>query len=178
MKAHARIRWPCLCALIGMAWSGLALAQGVPGASAGPPVSAPVQSWQAVADDRLDSIRGGFDDGSGLLASFGLDRSVYINGNLVSSRSVQIPDIAHITAQQAEALAAATRANVIQLGHGNSVDPAVLNTTGATVIQNSLDNQNIQSLTRLDITLSGLGLFKNLDLQGSLQAALSGASGP
>lgn len=175
MKRHATIRWTGLCALVGMAWSGLTWAQSPPADVAGT-TEVPIQAWHAVSDQRLDGVRGGFDDGSGLLASFGLDRLVYINGNLVSSSNVKIPDIAHITGQQAEALAAATgTVNVIQVGPGNTVDPAVLQQaagTGATVIQNSLDNQNIQSLTRLDITLSGLGVFKNLDLQGTLQSAL------
>ncbi|OZB68260.1 MAG: hypothetical protein B7X33_04500, partial [Lysobacterales bacterium 13-68-4] len=83
--------------------------------------------------------------------------------------------------QQAEALAAATgAADVIQIGPGNTVDPAVLQQAaglGATVIQNSLDSQNIQSVTRLDITLSGLGLLNGVDLQGSLQAAMSSRMG-
>lgn len=178
MKRRATIRWTCFCALTGMAWNSLAWAQSpLPGDAA----AAPSQSWRAVSDQRLDVVRGGFDDGTGLLASFGLDRLVYVNGNLISGSKVTIPDIAHITAQQAEALAAATgTVNVIQIGPGNTVDPAVLGQlagAGATVIQNSLDNQNIQSLTRLDITLSGLDLFKHLDLQGSLQPALLNGTG-
>jgi hypothetical protein len=138
----------------------------------------PAESWRAVSDRRLDVTRGGFDSGNGLLASFGLDRLVYVNGNLVSSSSVQIPDVAHINRQQADALAAASAVNVIQIGAGNSFDPAALRQTmGATVIQNTLDNQNIQSVTRLNATVNNLNLFNSLNLQSSLQSALIDSRG-
>lgn len=171
----------CLGVLGGIAFSGLASAQGASVPAAGT-VLGTIHAWHPVSDQRLAGVRGGFDDGRGLVVSFGLDRLVYVGGNLVSSSSVKIPDIAHITREQAEALAAATgAANVIQIGPGNTVDPTVLQQAaglGATVIQNSLDNQNIQSLTRLDVTLSGLGLLNGLDLQDSLQAAMSSRAGP
>lgn len=169
-----------LCVLGGIAFSGLAAAQGASAPAAGATL-APTHVWQPVSDQRLADVRGGFDDGRGLVVSFGLERLVFVGGSLVSSSSVKIPDVAHITRQQAEALAAAAGAvNVIQIGPGNTVDPTVLRQAaglGATVIQNSLDNQNIQSLTRLDVTLSGLGLLNGVDLQGSLQSAMSSRIG-
>lgn len=179
MKRSKNFPCRCLCVLAGIVWSGLAWAQGAPGAVL---AGASIRAWQPVSDQRLQSLRGGFDDGSGFVLSFGLDRLVYVDGSLVSSSSVKIPDIAHITRQQATALAAATGAlNVVQIGPGNTVDPAVLQQTaglGATVIQNQLDNQNIQSLTRLDVTLSGLGLLKSVDLQSALQSAMASRMGP
>ncbi|HEY8683048.1 MAG TPA: hypothetical protein VIM06_07740 [Rhodanobacter sp.] len=132
-----------------------------------------------MSDSRLDATRGGFDVGNGLLASFGFERVVYINGNLVSSASVHVPDIARMTPEQASALSAVTGTlNVIQNGPGNTFDPTTLNhVMGATVIQNSLDNQNIQSVTTLDVAVNSLNTFRSLNLQDTLQAALIGSLG-
>lgn len=133
----------------------------------------------AVSNRRLDGMRGGFDAGPSLQASFGIQRAVYINGNLVTSTSVNIPNIGQINAAQASALAAVTNTvNVIQNGTGNSFDPAPLtHATGATVIQNTLNNQNIQTLTTVSAAVNSLDAFKNMNLQNTLQSALTGSIG-
>lgn len=133
----------------------------------------------AVSNRRLDGMRGGFDAGTSLQVSFGIQRAVYINGNLVTSTSINIPDVGQITAAQASALAAVTNTvNVIQNGPGNSFDPAPLtHATGATVIQNSLNNQNIQTLTTISAAVNSLDALKNLNLQNTLQSALTGSIG-
>lgn len=133
----------------------------------------------AVSNRRLDGMRGGFDTGESLQVSFGIQRAVYINGNLVTSTSVNIPDVGQINAAQASALASVTNTvNVIQNGPGNSFDPAPLtHATGATVIQNSLNNQNIQTLTTVSAAVNSLDAFKNLNLQNTLQSALTGSIG-
>lgn len=127
----------------------------------------------AVSDRQLDSVRGGFDAGGGLLASFGIERATYINGQLVAHSQVSIPDVAHITAGQAQALALATSTvNVIQNGPGNVVEPrSFAPGSAATFIQNSLDNQNIQNLTTINATVNTLGAFRAAHLQESLQAS-------
>ncbi|HET7332300.1 hypothetical protein [Dyella sp.] len=71
---------------------------------------------------RLDAVRGGFDLGDGLQASFGIQRAVYVDGNLVTYLNVTIPDLAHITTQQAVSLAAALGTVNVQVGAGNTVD--------------------------------------------------------
>jgi hypothetical protein len=124
-----------------------------------------------VSDRQLDSIRGGFDIGGGLLGSFGIDRATYINGQLVAHSQVTIPDIAHITTQQAAALAVAMQTNVIRNGPGNVADLASFSSApGSTVIQNSLDGQNIQNRTTINATVNTLPLFNALNLQETLQA--------
>ena len=183
-----RIRLPCLCVLtsLSMACAGMVSAQGP--SPAPPPASSRMATggmhaanvWPvAVSDRRLDATRGGFDLGNGLLVSFGIERAVYINGNLVSSTSVSIPDIGRITPDQASALAAATgTVNIIQNGTNNSVDPATFDhATAATVIQNSLDNQDIRSLTTLNVTANSQSMFRSLGLQESLQTGLIGSLG-
>jgi len=133
----------------------------------------------AVSDSRLDSMRGGFDAGSSLQLSFGIERAVYINGNLVTSTSVNIPDVGQMTVAQASALAAVTNTvNVIQNGPGNSFDPSSLtHVTGATVIQNTLSNQNIQTLTTVSAAVNTLDAFKSANFQNTLQSALTSSIG-
>jgi hypothetical protein len=167
-----RIEFSCFRAL-----AGLALMVGV--AQAQEPPMAPAYWPAAVSEHRLDAVRGGFDFGGGLLASFGIERAVYINGNLVASNSVQVPDIGRMTPDQAAALAAATgTVNVIQNGAGNSVDTSAFNqVTAATVIQNSLDHQDIRSLTTINAAVNSQLAFRSLNLQQSLQAGLIGSLG-
>ncbi|MEW9623051.1 hypothetical protein [Rhodanobacter geophilus] len=77
---------------------------------------------QPTSDASLDHVRGGFDLGSGLVASFGLQEETYINGLLVMSTNINIPDISKITQQQAAALASTLDGlNLVQNGPGNSV---------------------------------------------------------
>ncbi len=143
------------------------------------PASASYVAAVAVSDSQLNAVRGGFDTGNGLLASFGLQRLVYVNGNLVTETRVNIPDIAHVTQAQASALAAGSAVNVVQIGPGNQFDPAALHQLGGNVIQNSLDNQHIQSVTTLNTSVNSLGTFQSLNLQDTLQSALLNArSGP
>jgi len=164
----------CMLACLSMAWS-MACAQS--------PVQGPAvpsaKVWQAVSDNRLDAIRGGFDGGNGLVVSFGIERAVYLNGNLVSRTNVNIPDVAKMTADQASALAATTTTvNIIQNGPGNTFDPATFShAAAATVIQNSLDNQDIRSLTTINAAVNDLGTYGSLNLQRSLQAALINSLG-
>jgi hypothetical protein len=125
-----------------------------------------------VPDARLDTVRGGFDLGNGLDASFGIVRAVYVDGALVSYTSVNIPDIAHITTQQATALASALSTVNVQIGPGNSYTPSSMGqTAGATVIQNTLNNQNISNLTTLNVGVNTLNAFRGEGLQQALQNA-------
>ncbi|WP_420997483.1 hypothetical protein ACKI2N_020315 [Cupriavidus sp. 30B13] len=78
--------------------------------SQAPPVRAArstMASWKPVEKDRLDDLRGGFDVGSNLQVSFGIQRAVYINGDLVVATSLTIPNLSRITTDQATRLAAA-----------------------------------------------------------------------
>lgn len=140
------------------------------------PLTTPAQEFDRkhmFSDRQLDSVRGGVDTGGGLIGSFGIDRATFINGQLVAHTSVFIPDIAHVTPQQATALASVTRASLIQNGPGNVADASAFNNApGALVIQNSLDNQNIQSITNIHATVNTLPAFNALNLQDTLQSGL------
>ena len=73
--------------------------------------------WTTMSDDKLDKMRGGFDVAPGLNVSFGIVRSVTINGELVSKTSFDLPDVTRISAAQASLVRAAIAgSSVVQLG--------------------------------------------------------------
>ena len=59
--------------------------------------------WQPVDPARLAQMRGGFQMPSGMMLSFGIERVVFLNGELTARIAVQIPDVARITPAQAQA---------------------------------------------------------------------------
>ncbi|HJU25977.1 MAG TPA: hypothetical protein VJ722_04810 [Rhodanobacteraceae bacterium] len=132
-----------------------------------------------VSDKLLSDTRGGFQLGDGLVASFGISRMVYIDGNLVASTRISIPDLSHVDAAQADALAALVGGvTLIRNGPGNFVDPAAFNhAMGAIVIQNTLNNQQIQAVTTIDATVRNLNQFNSMNLATGLQQALINSRG-
>ncbi|WP_448098581.1 hypothetical protein [Luteibacter yeojuensis] len=77
---------------------------------------------RSVPDVRLDRIRGGFDFGDNLRASFALQRTVLINGMEAMRTTITVPDIANITRDQAAALQDALRTTVVTNGAGGVAD--------------------------------------------------------
>ena len=146
----------------------------------GPTSAGGVAAWGAPAgNEYLATLRGGFDAGSGLSASFGIDRAVYVNGNLVTSSTLYIPDVGQMSAAQASALATMVgTSNVVQTGRGDRLDPsAFAQVTPATLVQNTWNNQRIQTLTTINATVNTLDHFKSLNLQNTLQSALINSLG-
>ncbi|WAC64079.1 hypothetical protein OVA13_04665 [Pseudoxanthomonas sp. SL93] len=131
--------------------------------------------WQPVDPARLAQMRGGFQLPSGMMLSFGIERVVYVNGELTARIAVQIPDVRSITDQQAQSLAEFNRGVVVQVGEGNRFDPAGI--AGGVVIQNTLDNQDINTATRVNVGVDTLGTFQDLNANGALTDALIRAPG-
>ncbi len=152
-------------------------------AAAAPPSGAPDapgpaglgREWTPIDPQRLDGIRGGFQLPGGPLLAFGIERLVHVNGALVAQSSVRIPDIANITPEQARALADFNRGLIVQTGEGNRVVTGAGG--GALVIQNSLDDQRINAVTRLDVSVDTLGIYKALNFNDALVDAQMGALG-
>ncbi len=131
--------------------------------------------WRPVDPARLAQMRGGFQMPSGMMLSFGIERVVYLNGELTARIAVHVPDVARITPDQAQALADFNRGLVIQIGDGNRFDPAQV--AGGLVIQNTLDDQDIRTVTRVDVGVDTLGAYQNLNANGALTDALIRAPG-
>ncbi|MEM5340725.1 hypothetical protein [Paraburkholderia azotifigens] len=126
----------------------------------------------AISEEKLDTMRGGFDVANGLKVSFGISRMAVVNGNLVTQTSFNIPDLSNMTTQQAQALAAANMGSLLQNGVGNVAQQGSVQGLSGAVIQNTLSNQNIQTLTTINAAVNSLGLFKNMNLGSTLNNAL------
>jgi hypothetical protein len=137
--------------------------------------------WITASDRTLDKIRGGFDLGTGLMVSFGISRAVYINGQLITSTTFQVGDLASLTPPQAAALSqqisTQTQAQVVKNGPGNTVELNVGTVPLATYIQNTVNNQTIRSQTIIDATSNGMGMVKGMNLQATINEAIANAIG-
>lgn len=130
--------------------------------------------WTPVSDQALDDLRGGYDVGQALTVSFGIIRSVTINGDLVTQTSFNLPDITKINAEQARvASLAIAETGVIQNGVGNILTDGVRTALPtSTVIQNTLNDQTIETLTIINAGVNSLGLLKFINTQNTVKDAL------
>ena len=150
-----------------------------------PRTLAPQQSgesiWLAASDQTLDTMRGGFDLRTGLMVSFGISRAVYVNGQLITSSTFQVGDLASLAPTQAAALGqqmpTQTQAQVIKNGSGNTVELSTGAVPLATFIQNTVNNQTIRSQTIIDATSNSMGMVEGLNLQATINEAIANAIG-
>ena len=130
----------------------------------------------AVSESSLDEVRGGFQTDSGLQISFGIERAVYINGGLVTTPSLNIVESTGAGGVQVRSLpSAVTTGNLalIQNGAGNTFTTGPLSPSAvATVIQNTLDGQSIQSVTKIDATVNSLQMIRSQNFESSLRGAI------
>jgi hypothetical protein len=133
------------------------------------------EATPAVSQETLQEIRGGFELPANLLASLKLERIAEIDGVRVAHLSVDIPDIAHMTTEQASALAEAAGTLVIQNGPANvyhtNLGPA------STVIQNTLNDQHLLALTTISVQVNSLGAFQEMNFHDGLSQALDAIAG-
>ena len=128
-----------------------------------------------VSDARLDEMRGGFDIATGLQIAFGIERAVFVNGQLVAVTSFNIPNLAQITVPQAQQLAQALNsATIVQTGAGNIAPTTILpGSSAATIIQNTLNNQSIKALTTVNAAVNTLAQFKASNVQSTINSAIA-----
>lgn len=170
-------------ALASAAEQELSSVQGVqtaPAEEAEPPKSTVFgRAAVAVAADKLDGVRGGFETAGGLKVSFGIERAVYLDGALVSTTRLNVADLSRTSAGAAQSRpngveAAAGTLAVIQSGSGNTVIPLALSPTSiGTLIQNSIDGRKIQTITRIDAVVNSASIMRTLNLQSSLRSAIT-----
>lgn len=124
-----------------------------------------------VSEAVLDQMRGGFQSSpNGPILSFGIERTVHLNGQLVSSTVLNIPDLMQLAGNSSRVF------TLVQTGSGNVVTPGTAALPALmTVLQNSLDNQNIQNQTVMNATVGALGWTRSLALGNALSQATIGA---
>lgn len=135
----------------------------------------PIGQVAALDAETLDRIRGGFDmPDSNLRMSFGIERVVYINGQLVASTVLNLGDlqvaagggIGPASMPPGEAVNAL---GVIQNGPGNHFSLQMGSNLAGTVVQNTLNNQQINTLTTINAAVNSLQLLRAIDLQSTIQ---------
>lgn len=146
---------------------------------------------QVASNDELESMRGGFEinaNGLRLLLSFSIESLNYINGVLVASTVLSPVGLTQLNssdagiassvssiplAQQALSTTQLGSVTVIQNGAGNTfVLPQSLSSI-STIIQNTVNNQVIQNLTTLNITLAARQAAAQMTLNSALNQAIS-----
>ncbi|HYP86452.1 hypothetical protein [Variovorax sp.] len=164
-----RIALPFLAAAIG--------ACGLTPASAEPALQRHEEIWMAVSDNTLDSQRGGFDIGAGLLVSFGISRAAYINGALVTQTTLNLGQLDKITPLQAAELSRQmSTLNLVQNGPGNSV-AGPLGPLGGTVIQNTLNDQYIANHTVINADTNSMSMMKDINTARTITDGIARAVG-
>lgn len=124
-------------------------------------------------DDSLDGIRGGFElADSNLKFSFGIERAVFINGQLSASTVLNLRDLQWTvgTGKAPEVLTNGVPGalGVIQNGAGNVVPAQLGGNLAGTVIQNTLNNQNIQTVTTINAAVNSAQMLRAMSLQTSI----------
>jgi len=167
---HWRSRWLLLNGLCAVFFAGNCQAQNV--------VPQPEnRTWLAVSNRTLEQLRGGFDVAPGLTVSFGVSRAVVVNGQLLTSTSFQVDDIAKLTAAQARLAGGqpGLASQVVQNGPGNTIAPGAVGIPLGIYVQNTLNQQTIHSETVIQAASSGLSMVKSLNLQATLSESINNA---
>jgi hypothetical protein len=157
----SRKMWIRLLAASGCAWT-CSLAH-----------AAPPSEWIAVDESQLAEMRGGFTGDNGLRISFGVERSVSINGEVLSAARFNVNDAGKLHGQL-PTITAQGATTLIQNGAGNMFQPGQLSSAAAaTFVQNSLNDQTIRSTTVVNAATNSLEFLKGINLQSALGQALS-----
>lgn len=185
---HRFTSWAaCLCTLLCLA---------LPAGAQSVDAAAKSQPWLTVDDATLARMRGGFAVGDGLLVTLGITRALYVNGALVTESQLHLNTMNTLSAAQAAQLGQQLQAlNLVQIGPGNVFQPggaamlsSVQGTASAmvssiaglgpgTIIQNSLNNQNILQRTTIDASSTGLSMLRAAQLQSDISQAVQQAVG-
>ena len=128
-----------------------------------------------VSEATLDAQRGGFDVPE-LRIALQLERAAYVNGEEIVRLTADIPDVTHMTVAQAQTLANAASALVIQSGPDNGFNAVQLG-PASTVIQNTLNDQQLVAMTTLNVQVNSLAAFREAGFQDSLRSGLGSITG-
>lgn len=124
------------------------------------------EGFPAVSSGQLDTMRGGFHTRSGLQISLGITKAVMIDGVLQTMNTLNIQNLARLQGLESGFTATGLLPETVTL---------VRNSGFNTLIQNSLNQKNIQSLTIIDSTVTNAGLFRQINLMSRINEQLIGA---
>ncbi len=99
------------------------------------PAPSPFGNATRLSDETLETLRGGFTTTSGLQISFGIERAVYINGDLVTATALNVTAglAASITADAQQRVASALAESPLQTAAAPATATAVSSATATAV---------------------------------------------
>lgn len=130
------------------------------------------EGWERVARAELDGTRGGFLTPNGLRVSFGIERAVYINGNLVATTRLTVSELGAVSGTGAS-ISGSPGFSLIQNGALGTVTGAIAPGSVGTVIQNALNGQQIQNTTTINATVNSLDVMRSINLQSTIRNAVT-----
>lgn len=157
---------------------GSSLPMNVPGLEALEPAPNPLgNNLVALADSSLDDIRGGFElADTNLKFSFGIERAVFVNGELVASTVLNVKDLQLAvgggTSQVTMSSSVPGAIGVVQNGTGNGIAAQFTSNQAGTVIQNALNDQKIQNITTINATVNSAQMMRAMSVQSAIQQGL------
>lgn len=138
------------------------------------PVNPTLDGMATVDESALGNMRGGISIGGDMDITVGLTRSASINGIEEYSSSLHIENL---NAGLSPGDLSSVNSVLIQNGAGNVASPAILDALSGnytTVIQNSLDNQELATKTVLDISIGNVSsAMRGLSAQQAISDSLS-----
>jgi hypothetical protein len=182
-----------------LAMQGCLLAAASAGALAQPPERpGSAQNGDPLSNERLDALRGGLEVNS-LLMSLGIERAIFINGELATLTRLNVPGVnsgaSFSSAPPAGGKLASPGAaapggsnasaprlvsqnansfSVVQNGAGNTVAlPANLPSAG-NIVQNTLDSQTIRSVTTINASVLSNSIMQGLRLNAAMSSVAPG----
>lgn len=95
-----------------------------------------VSQWSVVSDTNLDKLRGGFVLPNGLIVNISFDKRILQNGDEIFHSFFQLPENINLTTNDEF-----------------DTSPLLDNNTIQSIVQNHLDNQNISSISLINIDI-------------------------
>jgi hypothetical protein len=124
---------------------------------------------EQLSNPELDKHRGAYLGDSGLKVSLGIEREISVNGAVVMTQKMSVPDLLGLSAMGAPAQLSGAALGVVQNGPGNTfIAPTTGGQNFGTVIQNTLDNQVLQGVTRINASVTNLDLVRSMNLSSSI----------
>ncbi len=108
---------------------------------------------------------------TGLKISFGIERAVYINGDLVTTTRLSTPDLSATTGGRSSDPAGTLA--LVQNGAGNYFLSEIGRSALPSVIQNTLDNQAIRTVTVINASVNSMDLLRSMNLSSSVRNAIA-----
>ncbi|WP_422822924.1 hypothetical protein [Variovorax humicola] len=96
-----------------------------------------------------------------------------VNGDLVTQTTLDFGNLSRLTPAQAAQQRQMRALNLVQAGPGNIVDPSVNPGAGATIVQNTLNNQHISNQTIINASSNAMSTIKGINSMATITDGLS-----